>query len=468
MLRSYRFRQILGYFAWLAAALGLAGWLGTAARSASAPDATGPNTAAQVTATAGEPTPSTVPSAASSTVRLAPSNAVHVLLRFEQPVLVRAGDPVQLVAGESHQLCGYVYRILSPEDTVRQRAIGWTLERAERPYRWVDQVELLVFLPEGTSARNVASEGTFVYCAIDDSLLWVVEELLTPQRRKALQAELERAFQEHGAALFADLQPVASLLLQDLIQIAEQDGPTVLQRHHAELQRLSERYRKSLVEQRLIPLVQSEVFPIVRKHAEPVVWQVGREIWERVRVWSLVWRFVYDRVRAPEQKLLDQELQRFVDKEVVPILKRHTRDFIAVVERTIVETATNEKVQQEFSSSLQQIGHDPELHRLLVTLGRELFWENPRARERLRQRLNDPQTRAALQRMARRIEQTSQRIGQILFGTLQQGITPEFASVLRRRILQKDRRWFEWRWEAPQRNESPAVTVIHPASVEVR
>ena len=40
-----------------------------------------------------------------------------------------------------------------------------------------------------------------------------------------------------------------------------------------------------------------------------------------------------------------------------------------------------------------------------------------------------------------RLYPTVHRIGQVLFGTPETGVTPEFARVLRNRILRKDFRW---------------------------
>jgi hypothetical protein len=52
-----------------------------------------------------------------------------------------------------------------------------------------------------------------------------------------------------------------------------------------------------------------------------------------------------------------------------------------------------------------------------------------------------PEANAAFQMATSRLEPTSLRIGQILFGNEEDGITPEFAKVLRNQILRKDQRW---------------------------
>ena len=68
--------------------------------------------------------------------------------------------------------------------------------------------------------------------------------------------------------------------------------------------------------------------------------------------------------------------------------------------------------------------------------------DHPRLREVLDKHWTGPKARHAFQLAATRFEPTVRRIGDLLFGTREGGITPEFARVLRNQILGKDRRWF--------------------------
>ena len=67
--------------------------------------------------------------------------------------------------------------------------------------------------------------------------------------------------------------------------------------------------------------------------------------------------------------------------------------------------------------------------------------DNPRVRAVLESHWRSERTQAAIQRAAQPLEPTIERIGALLFGTPQGGVTPEFARVLRNQILFKDRRW---------------------------
>ena len=74
---------------------------------------------------------------------------------------------------------------------------------------------------------------------------------------------------------------------------------------------------------------------------------------------------------------------------------------------------------------------------------REVFVDNPRLKSALLERWNSPDARAALALTNDRLDPTIVAIGQRLFGSPDGGITPEFARVLRTKILFRDLRWFE-------------------------
>jgi hypothetical protein len=84
---------------------------------------------------------------------------------------------------------------------------------------------------------------------------------------------------------------------------------------------------------------------------------------------------------------------------------------------------------------------DPEFRTIVWQIFREVVVDNPRLRDKLEQRWNTAEARRAVQLAADYVEPCVRRIGDLLFGTRQDGIAPEFAQVLRNQILDKDCRW---------------------------
>ncbi len=291
------------------------------------------------------------------------------------------------------------------------------------------------------SAPALSEHVELTYVATPDSLAWVVQSLLPPEKRTIIAGELSTALQAHRQEILNALRPVAEQSVRDALAVIEQDLPPVLARHRPELEAIAARYHKDIVEAEIVPLVQHEVWPIVRRHGEPTAAEVGREMWSSVSLWRFGWRYLYDRSILPEKHLTEKEFRRFVDDEALPILQAHSDDFLAIIENSLKDTARNPRVRAALRRNLVKIMEDPELQAVLGKIFREVIVDNPRLREALEQNWRSPQAQAAFQLAAERLEPTVRRIGDLVFGTPEEGISPEFAAVLRNQILHKDRRW---------------------------
>ena len=91
--------------------------------------------------------------------------------------------------------------------------------------------------------------------------------------------------------------------------------------------------------------------------------------------------------------------------------------------------------------NLSRVIDDPEFRAIVWQVFREVLVDNPRLRQRLEQRWQTAEARQAVELAADYVEPCVRRIGDLLFGTREAGIAPEFAQVLRNQILDKDCRW---------------------------
>lgn len=289
-----------------------------------------------------------------------------------------------------------------------------------------------------------ASSDQIMYHTTETSLAWVAETLFPAGRREAIAGELERVLQEHRQAMAAELRPVVEAAVRDVLHVISRDLPTSLTHHRQEFARLGARYQRELVQRELVPIVQQEIWPIVQHHAEPAVRELGRELWDRVSLWSFTWRALADKLPLAEGDLVEREFQRFLKEEVVPILRRRTPELVEVVRKVLHEVATNDSVRAAAQKSLSRLIDDGELAGLLEKIFAEVVVHNPRLHQVLREHWEAPATQQALENVASRLEPALRRIGDQVFGTPSEGITPEFATVLRNQILHKDRRWFLW------------------------
>jgi hypothetical protein len=339
--------------------------------------------------------------------------AQRLRMRLPESCALAVGDPVFAVdAGESFQQVGVI------------------VARKDRDAQ-------AVLFP---SAPRLASPIQAGYVNTPDSLAWVVQTLLPPQRRKEIEDELTAAIKEHHREILRALQPVVSKSVREALAVLEQDLPVVLAKHRQEFEAIAGKDREEILKRELLPLAKAEIWPIVRRDSEPLVRQVSSELWERVSLWSLAWRGAADKLPLLRGKnRVEAALLRFVDQEAVPILEQHEEDFLALVEAVVRDAAENEKVRSALRRSAARAAEDPELQRVVHDVLYELVVENPRFWSTVKTNWTSPEALEALHLTAKRLEPTVRRIGEIVLGSRDGALTPEFTRVLRRQVLLKDR-----------------------------
>ncbi len=187
--------------------------------------------------------------------------------------------------------------------------------------------------------------------------------------------------------------------------------------------------------------MREEIWPIVAYHARPLADEIGEELWQRVSLWRFAWRMAYDRMPLPELELTNREWHRFVEEEVVPAIESRMDRIVTVVETIVLETIRNEAVKDALRRNLMKVVSDPEFQKRIAGTLRAVVVDNERMRAAAEQVWTSPEAIGPLQPAASRFEPALRRIATMLLGSLEEGIRPEFARVLRTYLLGKDRRW---------------------------
>ncbi|MDA1230656.1 MAG: hypothetical protein O2856_07775 [Planctomycetota bacterium] len=215
----------------------------------------------------------------------------------------------------------------------------------------------------------------------------------------------------------------------------------MIQNHRHEFGQLADRYQAEIIKRQIVPLVQKEVLPIVEEEITPIAAKLGKELWDRVSLWSFTWRYLYDVSPLPEKNAVKSEFERFLDQEVRPQMDSRSDEFVAVTQRIISRVSKNERVRRVIRESLRKISSDPELQAIIWSVVQESILHNENLKTSLRDYWLSAEVQNALQVANVRFEPTARAIGDAIFGNREEGITPEFSRVLRSQILQKDRRW---------------------------
>jgi hypothetical protein len=306
-----------------------------------------------------------------------------------------------------------------------------------------DQPDHLVMLwyANRIPASEAVRAGQFSAYQVTGRLSEVVATMLPAAKREKIRERLEQAFRAHGDEMMSSLVPIVQQSLQRSLPVIEEEFRKSTARHRGEIDELVERWNDKLIDQRLVPLARREVIPIVRRHGQPIAEEIGRELWDRAPLWRFGWRAAYDRSPLPERNLVQEEWERFVDQEAIPVFEQHMDEIVEAIQQTIADIAANRAVTNELGEVAKSLLGDPQAVRILRDVLKESIVDNAQLRTVWRDVWSSDQARRALDVAGDRLEPVIRQIGDDLFGNEAQGINPDFARVLRNQILGKDRRW---------------------------
>ncbi len=269
----------------------------------------------------------------------------------------------------------------------------------------------------------------------------IVALMLPGDQRARIADQIGAAMADHGEQLSAAYVPLVQQTLQKSLPVIEEEFRLSVARHRIEMDAILSRWKEQILEKRLVPLARREIIPIVRTHAEPQVEQIGRELWDKASLWRFAWRAMYDRSPLPKQDLVQDEWDRFVEEQAIPVFEAHMDDIVVAVQRIITDVAANDQVRAELSGVAGEIAVDPETRDLVRKILKETFVDNDRLRTVWTEVWTSDEARRAFAMTSDRLEPVVRKIGDEMFGTRENGINPNFARLLRNQILGKDRRW---------------------------
>lgn len=274
------------------------------------------------------------------------------------------------------------------------------------------------------------------------SLDWVVKTVIPKHRQKEIAARISDEWNLQRAEVIDRLKPVIREGVQTALNTVEAELPKVIRNHRGDFHALGDRYQAEILKAEIMPLVRKEILPIIEEEAVPVATDLGKALWKRVSLWSFTWRYVYDKSPLPKKNAVKEEFQRFIDNEALPELRSRTDEFIDVTETIVQRSMENPKVKEVLKRNVKRVIEDEELRQLIWLVVKEAVVENDTLRTTLEAHMKDQETRAIVRLTGDRLEPFVREIGDMIFGSRETGITPEFSRILRSQILTKDRRWF--------------------------
>jgi hypothetical protein len=353
------------------------------------------------------------------------SRTTPVDFKLEEPAFLAVGDPIFLIREGVIEQVGQVSKVLAVQS---HRATRSALANGGKATFF-------------SSTPQLSPGAELSYYSSGDSLQWVLQTMLPPEKRALVARELSAAFEEHRAEVFSALRPVLEASLTEAMLVLEEDLKAALAAQREDWIELGGKFQHEIVQRQLAPLMRKEIWPIVAGHLEPVANEVGKEMWERASLWRFGWRSAYDRLLMAEQPLMRQEWARFVREDAFPVLEKRAEEFVQLQQKILADIARNPQVRAAIRDGIRQMVDDPAFQQLAWDVLSDVIIQNARLGHVLAKHWSGAEAQRAFQIAAERVDPTVGRIAELLFGSAEQGITPEFARVLRSKVLGKDRRW---------------------------
>ena len=303
--------------------------------------------------------------------------------------------------------------------------------------------QAVLLLDEATIQQAFPAGFELHYYSTPTSLDWVATTLLPEERRAEITTILAREWQKHGPELTARMQPILQDAVGQMALAVESQLPMVLEQHRLQISKIADRYQEEVVKQKVVPLVRSQILPIIEREIRPVALDVGRELWDRVSLWSFTWRYLYDVSPLPERNAVKREFERFLAEEIRPAMDTRVDDFVAATERIVRAVSQNREVREVIRESLHSSATDSQIRELTWSVFRDAFLTNPAVHQALQSSLSSADAQQAMRLAGIAFEPAVRDIGDAIFGNRDDGISAEFARVMRLQILLKDRRWLQ-------------------------
>ena len=287
-------------------------------------------------------------------------------------------------------------------------------------------------------SRPLKEDARVRIVQVPQTFQWVVQTLMTDGATVRLAEEWNRTMFLHRDEFIALLTPVAHDLIADLESLLTAELPLFLKRHEKQTRNLATTLEEEFAGESLMALFQQEIWPTAEARLRPVLERIGGEIWKKAPLWGLSWRFAYERLPLTDDDHFRNAWDDFVDEQVVPTIKAHSHEVLDSIRNVSSESLKNPRVAAHLRTSFRAVVADAAFQQLAQDFLKESVLDNPRFHDLVRKQWNSPRVKVALNKAGSYLEPMIRRMGDHILGTRADGITREFARVLRAQVLLKD------------------------------
>jgi hypothetical protein len=307
-------------------------------------------------------------------------------------------------------------------------------------------------------ARRFRSGVEATYFTVPGSAAWIVKTLIPAERVQHIRSLWKEFYAGEREAIAGTLWPVVKESVQEIFEFYETEVPRVIRENRPELDALAARHRHGAFEKEFMPSVRAVVWDFAQKRFEPLLKEVGRQLWDRLPVWGLTWRYLYENVPFTRDDHVTNRFNQFLTSDALPLIKARSAEVLRLVGEIFRDTVRDPRVAESLRKVVGEVAADPETVRLIKKLSAELILKNDRLKALVRKRWEENGLKEAVSAVGGRFEPfVHDAVNSIVLSEDGLKMHPRLSRVLRSRVLKKDGAWVLLRAAGETRLEPGAV-----------
>ena len=286
----------------------------------------------------------------------------------------------------------------------------------------------------------LGSDSKFTLIYEPASPAWVVSTILPTERRKEIVEIWRRYLDLHADEIKKLLWPVLTEVAQDSYKVLQQNFVHIMDQHKERLLDKIKAVREGYVDEEINTLWQEVVWPLVLVHCEPVLNPIAREMWKKFPKFKIVLLWMYQSLPGTDNHHVRKKLEKYFKKEALPLIREHQEELEQLFVKVFQDLGKDPRVKQTFVEIFRATFQDKELLEILKTLFIEMAQKNRKSLAlKLRKKWESPQFRERMLASTKSFEPYLIEMINTVLLQKNNHIRPEFAQVLRRQVLYKDR-----------------------------
>ncbi len=160
-----------------------------------------------------------------------------------------------------------------------------------------EDATVIAVLRRDPAIEDGRREGlTAEHFTVPKSAAWVVQTLLPRERLADIRVMAKEWADKDGEAMRDALWPEVRTGILEVLGHVERELPRALAAQSDQWNEFFTRHREGVLKEKLVPVLQEVTLKLARERFDPLINEVGGELWDALPAWSIGWRYVWEKV----------------------------------------------------------------------------------------------------------------------------------------------------------------------------